>query len=592
MSVASRSRGAIGLGAMALAALIAACETGPGSPPPQPQATGRGLGGEIFVDRAAASGLDFIHFNGMSGELYLAEITCSGGALFDADGDGDLDAYLLQGRVLGEDKTSGDAVADRLYRNELAESGDLAFTDVTAAMGVAATGYGCAVAAGDFDNDGATDLYVVNLGANQLLRGGGDGTFEDVTERAGVGDAGPGAAAAFVDLDRDGWLDLYVGNYSNYFPENEPGCLGLSGAPDYCSPTAYPPRGDRLYRNLGGGTFEDVTESSGLGTVPPLPALGVVTGDFDGDHLPDLYVANDGEVNHLWLNQGARNDGWVTFLDEAMLAGCALNAGGRAEASMGVVAGDVDNDGDLDLFLAHLTRETNTFYQNDGRGLFTDATAAAGLGAPSLPFTSFGAGFFDYDNDGWLDLFVASGAVVLIPELVARGDPFPLHQTNQLFHNLGGGRFAEVTAEAGEVFELSEVSRSAAFGDVDNDGDVDVLVMNVAAPARLLVNQVGQDRPWLGLRLLSGTPPRDALGARAGLLREGRAVTWRRAKTDGSYAAASDPRIVFALSGEEPTGAVRIRWPDGSVEEFSSVTMRRYTTLRQGEGRTVAESFE
>ncbi len=553
----------------------------------------------VFRDEAAASGLSFTHWNGRVGELYLAEITCSGGALFDADGDGDLDAYLLQGRMLAPGKTNDDAldplprpppVVDRLYRNELAESGELAFTDVTAATGVEASGYGCAVATGDYDNDGATDVYVLNLGPNQLLRNRGDGTFEDTTASAGVGDPGPGSTATFVDLDRDGWLDLYVGNYSDYFPENEPGCLALSGAPDYCGPGAYPSRGDRLYRNLGVGadgrvTFEDTTEASGIGVAPSRPTLGVVSGDFNGDGFQDLYVANDGEVNYLWLHQGRKDDGALAFYDDAMLAGCALNGRGEAEASMGIDAGDVDGDGDADLVLAHLVKETNTLYTNDGRGLFTDATASSELGPASLPFTSFGIGFLDYDNDGRLDLFVANGAVVFVSKLVAAGDPFPLHQTNQLFRNLGDGRFTETTDEAGSVFELSEVSRTAAFGDVDDDGDTDVLVVNVAAPARLLVNQVGQDRPWLGLRLVTGDPPRDALGASAVLLRDGKGVLWRRAKTDGSYAAANDPRLLFGLGDDDRVDGVRVTWPDGTEEVFEDVTVGRYQTLRQGGSR-------
>jgi hypothetical protein len=593
------------LAATVLALLTSACGTEPGAPvideaEPSPetrvsahQTTADTRSGEIFVDRAASSGLDFLHFNGMLGNLYLAEITCSGGALFDADGDGDLDAYLLQGRVLDETKTVDDAltphkyagpVVDRLYRNELVETGTFGFTDITETMGVTTSQYGCGVATGDFNNDGALDIYVVNLGPNQLLLNQGDGTFEDVTERAGVGDDGAGSTAAFVDLDRDGWLDLFVGNYSDYFVENETECLALSGAPDYCGPGAYPFRTDRLYRNRGDGTFEDVTMSSGIGTVEPSPALGVVTGDFNGDQLPDLLVANDGEMNHLWLNQGVSDGGWVTFYEEALLAGCALNTDGQAEASMGIDAGDVDNDGDLDFIMAHLVKETNTFYENDGGGIFTDSTASAGFGGPSLPFTSFGTGFFDYDNDGWLDLFVASGAVVFIPKLLAEGDPFPLHQTNQLFRNLGEGQFDEVTDEAGKVFELSEVSRSAVFGDVENDGDVDILVVNVAAPARLLVNQIGQEKSWLGIRLVSGSPPRDALGAQAVLLRGGRAVAWRRARTDGSYAAARDPRIVFGLGDDPDVQGVRVVWPDGQTETFTGLETGRYQTLAQGQG--------
>lgn len=528
----------------------------------------------------------------MTGELLLVEITCGGAALVDVDRDGDLDAYLLQGAFISRQHTPEKAILPRpseslesqLYLNQLNEDNALRFAAGSDSplpkpilpKQVSGT-YACAVATGDVDNDGWVDLYVVNLGPNQLLRNLGDGRFEDVTAAASqgetvLGDPGPGTSATFFDLEGDGDLDLYVANYSDFSPENETGCFSLSGAPDYCGPGAYPMVGDRLYENLGDGTFTDMTAASGVAAAPWRPALGVVAGDWNNDGRPDLFVANDGQENNLWLQQEDK-----TFIDEALLAGAALNAVGATEASMGVDAGDYDNDGDLDLVLAHLAKETNTLYRNDGRGGFSDATTPSGLGPPSLPFTAFGIGFLDYDNDGWLDLFVANGAVTLIPEQVAAGDPLPLHQTNQLLRNRDG-LFEDVTATAGAALQHSEVSRGAAFGDIDNDGDMDILVTNVAGPARLLVNQVGQDKPWLGVRLLDGE--RDALGAQAAILVDGEPRTWRRVRADGSYVSASDPRVLFALGDSTPDG-VRVRWADGTEEDFGDVEVGRYNVLRR-----------
>ena len=566
---------------------------------------------EIFLDEANASGLDFVQFNGMTGEFYMAEVTGSGGALADFDNDGDLDVYLLQGTLLGAGKTLADAVfppsrplplTDRVFRNELTmgsspgggagggEGGASGprFTDATAEAGLTASHYGMGVVAGDYDNDGRIDLYVTNFGPNQLLRNDSDGDrirFIDVTREAGVDDPRWSVPAAFFDYDRDGWLDLFVGNYIAADLENRTICRDFIGALDYCGPGAFPPEPDRLFRGRGDGTFEDVTAAAGI-TTGFGGALGVVTGDFNGDGWPDVYVANDSNPNNLWLSRG---DG--TFSDEALLAGCSVNAEGKAEASMGVDAGDFDGDGDLDLFMAHLSSETNTLYLNDGRGIFDDATIDNGLGPVSRIFTSFGTAFLDYDNDGWLDLIAASGAVKKIEELARQGDPFPVHQANQLFHNLGAAgsvRFEDVTATAGRVFELSEVSRGVAIGDVDNDGDTDVLLVNNSGPARLLVNQVGARRHWLGLRLLGGQPPRDMLGARVVLHRDGPPALLRAVRTDGSFASASDARVLFGLGDSPAIDRVHVAWPDGSAEEWSDLPIDRYSTLVQGTGAPAA----
>jgi hypothetical protein len=538
-------------------------------------------GGAAFRDATEEAGLDFVHVNGMSGQLVLPEITGPGAALFDFDNDGDLDLYLVQGGPLGPDKTDADRPTDRLYRNGLEIRPDgsrsVRFTDMTGAAGLKQRGYGMGVACGDFDNDGWTDLYVTNLGPDALLRNQGDGTFRDVTARAGLGDPRWNTSAAFFDLDRDGWLDLYVTAYVEFSLARSPRCYAPSTARDYCGPDAFPPIPDRLFRNRGGGRFEDVTAAAGVGEARAA-GLGVVAADFDGDGWIDLYVANDGDPNFLWLN---RKDG--TFRDQALLAGAAVNRMGSPEASMGVDAGDFDNDGDLDLFMTHLTQETHTLYVNQGRGLFEDRTAESGLGAAVRRLTGFGTGWLDFDGDGWQDLLLVAGEVRHIEALAQAGDPFPLRQPKQLWRNTGRGRFVEVPpAEAGPAFALAEVSRGAAFGDVDNDGDTDVVVANNNGPARLLLNEAGGRWPWLGLRLLEAGGKRDALGALVEVLRPGLPPLVRRAHTDGSYASASDPRVLIGLGQGSDIAEVRVRWPDGRIEAWPALPAGRYVTLRQG----------
>ncbi|MCP4042146.1 MAG: CRTAC1 family protein [Gammaproteobacteria bacterium] len=549
--------------------------------------------GEWFTDEAAAAGLDFVYFNGMSGEYYIVENLGGGAALFDYDNDGDLDLYLVQGRMLGREKSLTDAVfpprsdevlRDRLFRNDLAVGRDgirrLQFTDVTEQSGIRAEGYGMGVTAGDMDNDGWVDLYVTTFGGNQLWRNRGDGTFEDATGRAGVGESGPSVAAAFVDFDRDGRLDLYVGNYVQFSVDKNRTCYAPTSARDYCTPEVYQPKPDRLFRNRGNGTFTDVSRASGI-IMEGNNTLGVVAADFNGDGWVDIYVASDGLNNQLWVNQ---RDG--TFVDDALMAGVAVNMEGAAEASMGVDAADFDGDGDEDLFMTHFLGETNTIYVNNGDGWFDDRTTATGLAAPSKAFTSFGTAWFDYDNDGWLDLLVANGGVNVIPVLARGGDPYPLHQPNQLFRNRGEGNFQDVTGSAGKVFTLSEVSRGAAFGDLDNDGDTDVVVANNSGPVRLLINHVGERKHWLGLRLLDRSG-HVANGARVAVSRPGGVTLWRRARRDGSYASANDSRVLVGLGDKVEIDKVEVYWTDGRVEVWSGIGADRYHTLRQGEGKGI-----
>ncbi len=496
---------------VALAILAVACD-GREGPAPAPDAEPEApASSPLFHDATRESGLDFVHDYGGTGELYLPEIMGPGGALFDYDGDGDLDLYCVQGGPVAVTPASPPRPPDRLYRNDLERDGQDAararFTDVTAESGIRGTGHGMGVAAADYDDDGDVDLYLANFGPNQLWRNRGDGTFEDVTVAAGAGEPRWSTSASWLDFDRDGHLDLFVVNYLDFRVANHQECTTPSGRRDYCGPTTYRGEPDRLLRNRGDGTFEDVSGTAGiLGAYGN--GLGVLTSDVDGDGWVDVYVANDRQVNFLWMN---RRDG--TFDDEALLAGAAVNMEGQPEASMGVDAGDFDEDGDEDLFVTHLTGETNTFYRNEGRGLFEDRSNPLRLGLVSLPFTGFGTAFFDYDGDGWLDLMVANGAVAVVDELAAAGAPFPYVQTNQLFRNRGDRTYEDATAAAGPAFEVAHSSRGTAFGDVDEDGDTDLVVFNTNGPARYLRNEVGSTRPWAGLRLLTATG-RDALGAR------------------------------------------------------------------------------
>jgi hypothetical protein len=537
----------------------------------------------IFEDMAGAAGLVFTHFNGMSGEFYFPEMTGQGGAFLDYDGDGDLDAYLIQGSVLGPDKTLEDALfpplsplADRLFRNDsqLDAAGELAlsFVDVTEKSGIEASGYGMGVAAGDHDGDGWVDLYVTNYGPNQLLRNRGDGTFEDVTERSGTGDPLWGTSASFVDLDGDRSLDLYVVNYVHFDVAENPRCFAASSRRDYCGPDAFQQQPDRLFRNLGDGSFEEVISQVLVGYRPG-PGLGVTTADFNGDNLVDLYVANDGRPNQLWINRG---DG--SFREEALLAGVAVNREGRPEASMGVDAGDFDGDGDEDLFLTHLMGESSTLYVNEGSGLFEDRTRDFGLASVSLPYTSFGTSWIDFDNDGRLDLLALNGAVRILESQAAGGELYPLKQPNQLFHNLGG-RFEEVTSRAGESFEISEVSRGAAFGDVDNDGDTDILAFNNNGPTRLLINGVGERASWIEVELREASGGAPVTGIRVEVSTSGDRRLFRASASDGSYCSASDPRVVIGAGEAEELRALTAHWPDGRVVRWLSPPLRRRLTL-------------
>ncbi|MGH9238859.1 MAG: CRTAC1 family protein [Vicinamibacterales bacterium] len=526
-----------------------------------------------FTEITHESGISFTHVNGATGELLLPEVIGSGGALFDYDNDGDLDLLAVQGKSLRADGTRHSPIS-RLYRNDLAAAADrrLRFTDVTEAAGLSVASYGMGAATGDYDNDGWVDVYVTGLGANHMLRNRGDGTFADVTASTGTRDTRWSTGAAFFDYDRDGWLDLFVTHYVDFGVDMRRACFAADSTRDYCNPAVYSPVADRLLHNNGNGTFSDVTPHAGL-LRSPARGLGVLAADLNADGWLDLYVANDGDPNQLWINRGNGS-----FSDEALLAGAAVNRNGQAQGSMGVDLADVDGDGDEELFVTNLDNEGNTLYRSVGQVLYEDRTLEMGLFR--LGFTGFGTRFVDYDNDSWLDLVVVNGAVRLSREQARRGDLFPLRQRNQLYRNDRGRRFMELTERAGAAFVPLHVARGLASGDLDNDGDTDLVVFNNSGPLRVLRNDVGQGQHWLGIRVLEGR--RDALHARVALAGHTGPRVGRRVQVDGSYGTASDPRVIFGLAGDRSARSVRVDWANGRSEEFRDLAVDRYWMLEQG----------
>ncbi len=550
---------------------------------------GRNSVSSIFEDVSERAGLKFHHYNGMTGKFYLPEIMGGGAALLDFDNDGDLDVFLVQGTVLEPGINFGatqfpwrgpESPRGRLFRNDLVAAkhgaGTITFTDVTAKSGIVAEGYGMGVAVGDINNDGWVDLYLTNLSHNQMYLNN-KGVFVDVTKKSGTDDDRWSTSASFVDYDRDGWLDLMVVNYAEFSIARDPSCYAATTARDYCTPKVFRAPGNHLFHNKGNGIFENVTVAAGVDKEFG-HGLGVVCADFDDDGWTDIYVANDGDPNQLWINQ--KNG---RFMNDALLAGAAVNRDGNAEAGMGVDAGDFDANGTEDIFITHLMDETHTLYPNLGKAVFEDRTREVGLGLPGSRFTGFGTLFFDYDNDGWLDLLVVNGSVQLLPELMRKRDPFPLGQPNQLFRNDGKNKFVEVSEQAGASFRLLEVSRGAAFGDIDNDGDTDVLITNNNGPARVVLNQIGNRNHWLGLRLTDSNNV-DMLGARVEVVLAKQKPLWRRVRTDGSYLSANDPRVLVGLGQATNVEAVRVHWPAGDVEEWKSLRVNQYTVLRRGTG--------
>jgi hypothetical protein len=519
-----------------------------------------------FEEVSRRAGIDFVHRSGHGARFFLPEIMGGGVALFDMDGDGDLDLYLVQSGSLFDRSASG---GHQLFRNR----GDGTFENVTGDSGADIRGYGMGVAAGDFDNDGAVDLYATSLGQNVLLKNDGHGRFTDVTAKAGVGGSGWNTSAAFLDYDGDGWLDLFVVRYLDWRPSAEVECFSLTGVPDYCSPRTYDlPTSSVLYHNNRDGTFADVSDRAGLRQAVG-NGLGVIAGDFNGDGRVDIFVANDGTPNHLWINQGGGQ-----FHEDGLLAGCAVDDDGRPKAGMGVHAADVDDDGRLDLLVVNLDAESDSFYRNHGE-FFSDDTAAVGLRTVSRPFTRFGMALLDFDNDGYLDLYEANGRVGRQSQMFS-DDPYA--EPNLLFRGAAGPRFDEVRPRGGTRASLVATSRGAAFGDIDNDGGIDIAVVNRDGAPYLLHNVVAGRGHWVMFRVVDAHG-RDALGADVTMTVGSRSIR-RDVRAAYSYLASNDPRVHVGLGNETRVRGVTVRWADGTQEQFGDFAADKIVVLRRGGG--------
>ena len=511
-----------------------------------------------FTDVTAQLGIEFRHTNGESGKKYFIEPIGSGVALFDFDNDSDLDLYLVNGTDL-PGHTSPAPPTNRLYRND----GDI-FTDVTREASVGDTGYGLGCCVGDYNNDGFTDLYVTNYGANVLYHNNGDGTFTDVTESAGVEADRFSSGCAFLDLDADGYLDLYVVNYVQFDLETNPECT-RQGVRTYCTPEALQGAADILYRNNGDGTFTDITAKSGISGANG-KGLGIVCGDIDNDGDVDIFVANDTTPNFLYRND---SDTAIEMTEDALFAGVAISEEGRAYSGMGANLGDFDNDGYLDIVITNFQDQTNSLYHNDQGGFFDEVSFARGIGEKSLRYLAWGVDFVDFNNDGWLDLFVANGH---LDDNVAEIDPIGTYaQPNQLFLSNGGINFVESVDVA---IANQKVSRGTAFGDIDNDGDVDIVVSNLKDAPTILRNDSEKTSRWLSVKLVGTHCNRDAIGARVTVV-SGNLTQIREVKSGSGYLSQNDLRLHFGLGGATRVDKLTVRWLCGKVQALQDIETNR-----------------
>jgi len=523
----------------------------------------------VFKDDADNQLLNFVHDHGGTGEKYYIETMGSGVCLFDYDNDGDLDVYFLQGASLpGWDKEI--ILENKLYRNDGKK-----WTDVTKKSGVGDKNYSIGCACADYDNDGDTDLYVTNYGPDVLYQNGGDGSFTDVSLDVGIDNPHWASSAAFFDSDNDGWLDLYVTNYVEFSTESNPWCgEPVQGERAYCDPDYFEGVEDIFYHNDGQGNFSDWSVRSGINKARG-KGLGVVPGDIDNDGDMDIYVANDKVMNLLFIN-----DGLGHFTEKALFTGVGFNENGRAEAGMGVDFGDVNRDGWLDLFVTNFSGETNTLYLNEKNGFLVDATSRTGLGHPSINLLGFGTKFVDLDLDGWLDIFVVNGHV--IDNITLFNRDYQHAQEKQIFINQGNETFLDQTKTIGGDLLEPTVGRGAAFGDIDNDGDIDIAISNNNGKANLLSNEGKPKGHWIGFQLEGKTCNREAIGSKLKITTDsGIQVAW--VNPAASYLASNDPRVLFGLGPDEMVTSLEIQWPGSRKDLFENLTSNSYYRIVQGE---------
>jgi len=531
-----------------------------------------------FTDITKAVGIHFTHFKGNNGISINLEEFGPGVCVSDYDGDGWQDIYFVNTRDL---YNRGIKVQNALYHN----NGDGTFTDVTDKAGVPGTGFGLGCVWGDYDNDGHPDLFVSQYGRNVLYHNNGDGTFSDVTDKAGVAGMDFGtyfhSGAVFFDYDRDGKLDLYVGSYVAFPPDAQRYCK-LGGAVSSCPPSAYPGSPSILYHNNGDGTFTNVTKKAGM-YQPNGKNLAVGVGDYDNDGWPDLFVANDGISAYLYHNE---HNG--TFKEEGSMSGMAFTSAGLTMAAMCISLGDYNNDGWLDLFISDFQGSSDHMWKNDGQGNFDEVSDSVGLTVPTRNILGFGGGFFDYDNDGWLDLFVANGHVY--PEIEQVLPEVHYKQINSLFHNDRHGKFIDVTKSAGEGFTVPHIGRGVAFADFDNDGFMDLVVANNNDPPSLLHNSGGNGNHFVSFKLIGTKSNRDAIGARLKITAGGMSQI-REVQSGGSYMSQHDLRAHFGLGDTSKIDKLEISWPSGAKQTFTDFPADQFYSIEEGKDELGYQPF-
>jgi enediyne biosynthesis protein E4 len=521
-----------------------------------------------FTDTTTQAGIKFVHNAGKTGKKYLPETLGSGAAFFDADGDGWIDILLVNGK---DWIPRGRHTTAALYRN----NHDGTFTDITRGSGLDVEMYGIGVAVADFDNDGREDVYITALEGDRLFHNEGNGKFKDVTAASGMKNANFGTSAAWLDYDRDGKLDLFVANYVQWTEKGDLWCSLDGNVKSYCTPESYKGTSSRLFQNLGGGRFEDVTNKAGLGD-PTSKSLGVTILDFDNDGWPDIFVSNDTQPNKLYHNN--KNG---TFSEKGMSAGVAYGEDGVARGAMGVDWADYDRSGHADLLVGNFSNQMLGLYHNEGNGLFVDEAPRSSVGRESLLSLSFGVFFFDYDLDGYPDILTANGH---IEEEIGRVQPKIKYQEPPLlFHNLGGKKFENVSNVAGADFQKPLVGRGAIYGDFDHDGDLDVLITSNSGPAHLYRNDGGNKNKWISIRTIGTKSNRDGIGASVAIS-SASGKQWNVVRSGSSYASQSDLALVFGLGQDPVVNSIEVTWPSGTKQKFANVPANQFITIDETRG--------